>query len=60
MATTHMLFTGYVILLKPKISVWVGFINLYKCLDILLFVFFLKLLHILLVTEVQKTYLLLS
>ena len=53
MAMTHKLFPGHILFLEPKVSVWVGFLNLYKCLDFLL-IFFLKLLHILLVTKVQK------
>lgn len=56
MAMTHTFFPGHVLFLEPKISVWVGFLNLYKCLDFLL-LFVLKLMHILLVTEVQKIFL---
>jgi len=41
MATTHTLFPGHILFLEPKLSVWVGFLNLYKCLDFLL-LFFLK------------------
>jgi len=39
MATTHTLFPGHVLFLEPKIFVWVGFLNLYKCLYFLLLAF---------------------